>query len=63
VTENDNWTEALAATFQAVGAFALDAGSLDAALLTVLPPGSYTAQVSGLGSGTGEALVEIYEVR
>ncbi|MBL9212239.1 MAG: peptidylprolyl isomerase [Opitutaceae bacterium] len=63
VTENDNWSAALAATFQAVGAFALDAGSLDAALLTVLPPGSYTAQVSGLGGGTGEALVEIYEVR
>jgi len=63
VTENDNWTEALAATFQAVGAFALDPGSLDAALLTVLPPGSYTAQVSGLSGGTGEALVEIYEVR
>ncbi|MBL9210757.1 MAG: immunoglobulin domain-containing protein, partial [Opitutaceae bacterium] len=63
VTENDNWTASLAATFSAVGAFALDAGSRDAALLTSLPPGSYTAQVSGIGGGTGEALVEIYEVR
>ena len=27
-----------------------------------VPPGSYTVQVSGVGGGTGEALVEIYEV-
>ena len=46
----------------AVGAFALDAGSKDAALLTTLAPGSYTVQVKGADGGTGEALVEIYEV-
>ena len=63
IAENDNWTADLAATFTAVGAFELAAGSRDAALLTSLPPGSYTAQVSGVGGGTGEALVEIYEVR
>jgi len=63
VTENDNWASALAATFGSVGAFALDTGSRDAALLTSLTPGSYTAQVSGIGGGTGEALVEIYEVK
>lgn len=63
VTENDNWSAALDATFQSVGAFALNTGSRDAALLTTLPPGSYTAQVSGVAGGTGEALVEIYEVR
>ncbi|MBL9212269.1 MAG: hypothetical protein JNL92_17550 [Opitutaceae bacterium] len=63
VTENDNWAASLAATFTAVGAFALDAASRDAALLTELPAGSYTAQVSGIGGGVGEALVEIYEVR
>jgi hypothetical protein len=32
-------------------------------LLTSLPPGTYTAQVSGANGGTGEALIEIYEVR
>ncbi len=62
VTENDDWEAGLAPTFPAVGAFALDAGSRDAALLTVLQPGSYTAQVSGATGGTGEALVELYEV-
>ena len=29
---------------------------------TSLAPGSYTVQVSGVGGGTGEALIEIYEV-
>lgn len=61
ITENNDWSPALAATFNAVGAFALDAGSRDAALLTSLPPGSYTVQVRGAAGGTGEALVEIYE--
>jgi len=60
--ENDNWTGSLAAAFTAVGAFGLDANSRDAALVTALPPGSYTAQVRGADGGTGEALIEIYEV-
>lgn len=43
-------------------AFALTTGSRDAALLVTLPPGEYTAQVSGSDDGTGVALVEVYEV-
>ncbi len=62
LSENDNWDSSLAPTFSAVGAFSLDVGSRDAALLTTLAPGSYTVQVSGVGGGTGEALIEIYEV-
>jgi hypothetical protein len=31
-------------------------------LLVSLPPGSYTAQISGANNGTGVALVEVYEV-
>ncbi|MBL9201643.1 MAG: hypothetical protein JNL39_14125, partial [Opitutaceae bacterium] len=58
---NDNWSADLAPTFTAVGAFQLAAGSRDAALVAVLAPGSYTAQVRGAASGTGEALIEIYE--
>jgi hypothetical protein len=64
---NDNWSSEgnavqVAATAAQVGAFALPAGSRDAALLVTLPPGSYTAQVSGVGGTTGAALVEVYEV-
>lgn len=62
VTENDDWNSSLAATFTTVGAFALDVGSRDAALVTALPPGGYTAQVRGADGGTGEALIEIYEL-
>jgi hypothetical protein len=62
VATNDNWDAALTSTFTAVGAFQLTAGSRDAALVTTLEPGAYTVQVSGVNNGTGEALVEIYEV-
>jgi hypothetical protein len=62
VASNDNWDPSLTATFAAVGAFPLTNGSRDAALVTALAPGSYTVQVSGVNGGTGEALVEIYEV-
>jgi hypothetical protein len=62
LTSNDNWDASLAPTFTTVGAFQLDANSRDAALLTTLQPGTYTVQVRGANNGTGEALIEIYEV-
>jgi hypothetical protein len=63
--ENDNWggTVDLTNAFGRVGAFALTGPtSLDAALVVSLPPGGYTAQVSGVGNTTGVALIEVYEV-
>ncbi len=65
VNENDNWggTAALSAAFDQAGAFRLtSAASRDAALLLTLAPGSYTAQLSGVGGGTGVGLIEVYEV-
>ncbi|MFM8335825.1 MAG: hypothetical protein ACKODK_09695, partial [Opitutaceae bacterium] len=60
---NDNWAATLAPTFAQVGAFPLNNGSRDAALLVTVPAGAtYTIQVSGVNNGTGEALVEVYEV-
>ena len=59
---NDDWEAALAPAFASVGAFALPPGSRDAALVVTLPPGAYTAQVSGVGGTTGIALVEVYEL-
>jgi rhamnogalacturonyl hydrolase YesR len=45
------------------GAFPLPARSRDAALVLVLPPGGYTAQVSPTGTATaGTALLEVYEL-
>jgi len=64
---NDNWSGAtnaaeIASTAAAAGAFALPAGSRDAAILMTLTPGAYTAVISGVGATSGNALVEIYVV-
>jgi len=62
---NSGWggSPQLASVAASVGAFAWrNASSLDSALLVTLPPGAYTAQVSGASGDTGVALVELYEV-
>jgi len=56
-------TTALSAAFAQAGAFALPAGSADCALLVLLPPGAYSAQVSGIGGATGVALIEVYDTQ
>jgi hypothetical protein len=65
VATNDDWrgTAALKAAFASVGAFGFASdGSKDAALAIELPPGAYTATVSGKGGTTGVALVVVYEL-
>jgi sugar lactone lactonase YvrE len=54
----------LAATSASVGAFSWGSSSTpDSAILVTLPPGAYTAMVSGASGDTGIALVEVYEVQ
>jgi hypothetical protein len=73
--ENDDWDSpaaaqpAIRAAAAQVGAFALretrnsvTRSGLDSVLIMTLPPGSYTAQMSGLDGATGIALVEVYEL-
>ena len=72
ILTNDNWgtpvgagaadAATITATGTSVGAFALPAGSRDSVILATLAPGKYTVQVSGVGGGTGLAIVELYEV-
>lgn len=64
VAANDNWggTAALQTAFTQAGAFALPAGSGDAAVVLRLPPGGYTVVVSGVGNTIGTALVEVYDL-
>jgi hypothetical protein len=57
---NDPW---ISGTGAQVGAFPLMSNSMDSALLVTIPPGAYTAQVSGANGSTGLGMVEIYEVR
>jgi hypothetical protein len=62
IAQNDDWNKDDAAEITRLGAFAFSAGSKDAALLTTLAPGSYTAQIADpSGTGTGVALAEIYD--
>ncbi len=64
VAANDNWggTAALQGAFTQAGAFALPAGSADAAIVLRLPPGGYTVVVAGVGTTIGTALVEVYDL-
>ena len=67
INTNDDWQDApnaneIVAGAVAVGAFPLSEGSKDAAVLTVLPPGTYTAAVEGVDGGVGTALVEVYQL-
>lgn len=62
VATNDNWSPSLQPSFDLTGAFSISNLSLDAAIVLTLPPGQYTAQVSGADGGTGQAIVEIYEL-
>lgn len=67
ILTNDNWSDAenaaeIAEVAESVGAFALEPGSRDAAVLIELPPSSYTVRVAGVGDTTGIASVEIYFV-
>lgn len=66
LASNDDWGTAatapdIAATGKAVGAFTLPDGSPDAAVLTTLDDGAYTAEVTGKAGATGVALAEIYD--
>jgi hypothetical protein len=54
----------IASTAASIGAFSWGTtATADSALLVTLPPGAYTAEVSGKSGDTGIALVEVYEVQ
>ncbi|MBL9187980.1 MAG: hypothetical protein JNK23_10910 [Opitutaceae bacterium] len=60
---NSGWgnTIQLNNAFAAVGAFPLGATARDAALLSTLPAGNYSAQVVSAAGATGVALIEAYD--
>lgn len=76
VAQNDNWetpqpvtstrTAASGAQVSAaagrVGAFGFPTGSKDAAIVIVLAPGSYTAEMTGANGTSGSGLLEIYQI-
>jgi len=59
IASNDDWgTATNAAAIQATGLAPVS--PLESAILLTLPPGAYTAIVSGSGGGTGVGIVEVY---
>jgi hypothetical protein len=65
VASNNAWggDPQIAAAAASVGGFPWSfSSSNDSAILVTLPPGAYTAEVSGATGDTGIALVEVYEV-
>jgi hypothetical protein len=65
IATNSGWggNAEISSIAASVGAFPwTNPSSLDAALLITLPPGDYTAVVSGASGDTGIALIEVYEV-
>jgi hypothetical protein len=68
IASNTGWSStnanaaAVSAADSASGAFAFPTGSADSALVGSFAPGNYTAMVSGVGSDTGLALVELYDL-
>ena len=64
VATNATWGDdsVLAGVFAQVGAFALPAGSLDAAMVLTLRPGAYSVHASSTDGAAGIVLVELYEV-
>jgi len=65
IRQNDDWAGAVDVSQAAAraGAFALQPGSRDAAIVLKLLPGGYTVIVRGKGDRAGVALAEIYELR
>jgi hypothetical protein len=69
IAENNDWQTPLRLCGPACGTPAditatglAPSASLEAAILITLPPGPYTAIVSGFGGATGVGLVEVFEV-
>jgi hypothetical protein len=65
LTQNSGWggDAQIASVAAAAGAFSWGAAATpDSAELITLPPGAYTAQVSGASGDTGVALVEVYDI-
>ena len=60
LAENDDWRQTQQSEIEATGIPPTDAR--ESAIVQTLPPGNYTASVSGKESTTGVALVEVYDL-
>jgi hypothetical protein len=61
ITQNDDWKGSQQAQIQATGL--APSNDKESALLVTLPAGQYTAIVRGTNDGTGNALVEVFNLQ
>ena len=65
VAQNDDWSAnaaSVTAAGTATGAFALPAGSKDAALVAELEPGAYSVRLQNATTASGLILAELFQV-
>jgi len=60
IASNDDWGNAGDTAFTIAARGMAQASPLESAILITLPPGAYTAIVSGAGGGTGVGIVEVF---
>ncbi|HWM24772.1 MAG TPA: hypothetical protein VNP98_08105, partial [Chthoniobacterales bacterium] len=61
ILANNDWQDNAAQAAEITAAGLAPTNSLESAIAATLPPGLYTALLSGLNNGTGIGLVEIYD--
>jgi hypothetical protein len=59
---NDNWQDDPDQSFQIGASGASPSDELESAIVATLPPGNYTAAVSGKNGASGVGLIEVYDL-
>jgi hypothetical protein len=62
IVANNDWEDDLAQAAEITAADLAPADSRESAIAATLPPGLYTALLSGLNNGTGIGIVEVYDL-
>lgn len=62
IRANNDWEDDLAQAAEITAAGLAPANSRESAIAAMLPPGLYTALLSGRNSGTGIGIVEVYDL-
>ena len=62
IRANDNWMDDPAQKALIIAAGLGPTNMLESAIAETLPPGQYTALLSGVNNGTGVGLVEVYDL-
>jgi len=62
IFSNNDWQDNPVQSLEISAAGLAPTNSLEAAILAILPPGRYTAMMFGLNNGTGNGIVEVYDL-